>query len=136
MTFHNRRLKVITLDLDGTNFECQVKTWNIANNTNDGDKIYTYCPDGESREETEPDYALELTAFADWRSDGFSDFLWTNDGEDVTFQLDHHPDIALEHVRWAGTLRIKAPSVGGDARTTEETDVTLQIIGLPAYTRP
>ena len=102
-------------------FECQVNKWNIANNTEDGEKFYVFCPDGEFREEAEPDYALELTFFADWRSDGVSDFLTANDQQTVAFQLDHHPDIVGEHVRWAGSVKLKAPNVGGDARTTEMT---------------
>lgn len=136
MTAHNRRLKVITLDLDGQNFECQVQTWTLANNSADGEKMFTYCPDGEFVEETDPDYALELTFYSDWRSSGISTFLWENDGDDVTFQLDHHPDIVDEHVRWNGTVRIKAPTVGGEVRTTETTEVTLQCVGKPVFTRP
>lgn len=135
MTIHNRKLKLIEFDLGGTNFECQIKTWNLPNNTDDGDKIYTFCPDGEDREETDPDYALELTFFSDWRSGGISDFLVENDGETAAFQLDHHPDIVGEHVRWTGSVKLKAPSVGGDARTTETQEVTLQCIGKPVYAR-
>lgn len=136
MTANHRRLKVITLDLDGDNYECQVKTWNVANNTGDGEQMYTFCPTGVFRESADDDYALELTFFADWTTTGISDFLTANDGEDVTFQLDHHPDIVGEHVRWAGTVRVKAPSVGGDYGVTEESQVTLQCIGKPVYSRP
>lgn len=136
MTQHQRRLKIITLDIGGTNYECQVRTWNMTNNTADGDKLYTFCPEGESREETDPDWALDLTFLSDWTAAGISTYLVEHDGEDVTFQLDHHPDITGEHVRWEGTLRVKAPSVGGDARTTETTQVTLQVQGLPDFSRP
>ena len=143
MPAHNRKLKFITFTLDGTDYQCQVQTWNIANNTDDGEKFYSFCTDGttfdeadtEFREEADDDYALEVTFFADWRSAGISDFLWANDQTNVTFQLDHHPDIAAEHVRWNGTVKIKAPSVGGDVRTTEMTEVTLPIIGKPTFTR-
>lgn len=133
---HHKRLKLIELGLDGEQFECQVKTWKVNNNTPDGDKIYSSCPDGEDREEVDPDYALELVFFADWRADGISDYLTVHDGENVPFQLDHHPDISGEHVRWVGAVRIKAPSVGGDARATELTEITLQIVGKPTYSRP
>lgn len=133
---HNRRLKVIEFAIGGTQYECQVKTWNMANNTEDGEKLYTQCPEGETREEADPDYALELEFFADWRSDGISDFLTLHDGEIVAFQLDHHPDIAAEHVRWAGEVKLRAPNAGGEARTTEMTEVTLPVIGKPVYSRP
>jgi hypothetical protein len=135
MTVHQRRLKLIEFAIGATQFECQVASWKLNNNSADGDKQYTFCPDGEFREETDPDYSLDLTFFADWRSGGISDFLTQNDGEDATFSLDHHPDVAAEHVTWTGTLRVKAPSVGGDARKTEQTQVTLMIIGQPVFTR-
>lgn len=139
MSVHNRKVKLIEFSLgadpDEIAFECQVQAWSIANNTDDGERYFTQCPDGEFREEADPDYALELTLFADWRSDGISDFLWAHDGETVGFSLDHHPDIAAEHVRWTGEVKIKAPNVGGEARTTEMTEVTLPIVGKPTYTR-
>ena len=135
MSLHNRQLKVIEFSIDGTQFECQVKTWSVSNNTDPGEKLYTQCPDGEAREEAEPDYALELTFFSDWQLDGISDFLWAHDEETVDFQLDNHPDIPAEHVRWTGQVKIMAPSAGGDARTTEMTEVTLPIIGKPTYAR-
>lgn len=135
MTVHNRKVKIITFSLDGIQYECQVQTWNIANNTEDGERYYAQCPDGEFREDAEPDYALELTFFADYRSDGISDYLWANDLALVDFVLDHHPDIPAEHVRWTGQVKIKAPNTGGEARTTEMTEVTLQITGKPTYER-
>lgn len=135
MAAHNRRLKTITFTLDGSSFECQLSSWTLANNTEDGEKMFTFCPDGEFREEADADYALELKFYSDWRSAGISDFLVTNDQENAAFVLDHHPDIVGEHVRWTGTVKVKAPSVGGDVRTTEVTEVTLQCIGKPAYTR-
>lgn len=136
MSLHNRKLKQITFDLGGTDFECQVSNWQLVNNTEDGQKIYSFCPDGEAIEETDDDWSLTLTVWSDWRSGGISDYLMANDGDDVTFQLDHHPDIALEHVRWTGTVRLKAPNVGGEVKTTETQEVTLQCVGKPVYTRP
>jgi hypothetical protein len=136
MAAHNRKLKVVEFSIDGEQFECQLTDWKIVNNTEDGERMYTFCPDGEFREETDPDYALELKFFSDWRSDGVSDWLTLHDQETVGFVLDHHYDIPAEHVRWAGDVKIKAPSVGGEARTTELTETTLQCVGKPAYTRP
>lgn len=136
MVAHNRRLKVITFTLEGVSFECQLASWTLTNNSADGEKMYTFCPDGEFREETDDDWALDLRFFSDWRSGGISDYLQTNDKETVAFVINHHPDIVGEHVRWTGNVVIRAPSVGGDARTTEQTQVTLQVIGTPVYTRP
>lgn len=136
MTLHNRKLKVITFDLGGTEFQCQLSTWQMVNNTPNGEKLYTYCPDGEAEEETDADWQLELTFFSDWRSGGISDYLTLNDGQVVAFQLDHHEQIIGEHVRWNGQVTLKAPNVGGDVRTTETTQTTLRCLGKPVYSRP
>jgi hypothetical protein len=140
VTIHKRKIKLIEFSL-GTSpsdiaFECQVSSFKLNNNTDDGDKLYTLCPEGEDQEEVDPDYSLDITAFADWRSDGFSDYLWEHDGETVDFTLDINPDIPAEHVRWTGELVIKAPSVGGDARDNDVTETTFTIIGKPLKSRP
>lgn len=135
MAAHNRRLKTITFTLGGTAFECQVSTWNLTNNSDDGEQMFTFCPDGEFREETDDSYSLELTFFSDWRSAGISSYLWENDRADVAFVLNHHPGVVGEHVRWSGTCRIKAPNVGGDVRTTETTEATMQVVGKPTFAR-
>lgn len=134
-TAHSRRLKVVQFILSNVDFECQLESWTVTNNTPDGAKTFTYCPSSEFRMETDDDYSLALKFFSDWRSGGISDFLVVNNKALALFQIDHHPDIVGEHVRWSGTCILKAPNVGGDARTTEETSVTLQIIGLPTYAR-
>lgn len=136
MTAQNRKLKQITFDLGGNAFAVQCLNWQVVNNSADGDLRYVYAPNEEFREETDPDWALEMTFFSDWRSGGVSDYLTRNDGVTVAFQLDHHPAIPAEHVRWNGQVIIKAPTVGGEVRTTEETPVTLQCVGKPVYSRP
>lgn len=138
MTIHNRKLKRITFTLGGNSYACQVQSWQMLNNTEDGEKFYSFCDgdeDGEFREDAEPDYAIELVLWADWQLNGVSDYLTTNDQQTVAFVLDHHPDVAGEHVRWSGSCKLKAPSVGGEARTTEKTEITLPCIGKPTYTR-
>ncbi len=136
MTAHNRKLKQITFDIGGEEFSAQCTTWQIVNNGDIGDKQYTYAPDGDFNEEVDPDFSLTASFFSDWRSDGISDFVWAHDGETVTFQIDHHPDIVGEHVRFNGSVTIKAPSVGGDVRTTEVTEIEFPILGAPVYSRP
>lgn len=150
MSIHTRRLKYIVLTLgdspDEQTFECQVSNWAINNNTDDGDKLFSFCYDpvnpnaGETREEVEPDYSLHLDLFADWRrsvaGQGFSTWQWQHDGQIMAFRLDNHPDIAGEHVAWTGTLKVKAGSAGGDARTTEMQAVDWPIIGIPDFLDP
>lgn len=134
-TAFNRKLKVITFALIGVNFECQLTSWKMINNTPDGERFYTYCPNGEFFEEAEPDYALELKFLSDWRPGGISDFLVANDQALAGFVLDNHPDIVGEHVRWSGDCKLKAPDAGGDVRITETQEVTLPVIGKPLYAR-
>ncbi|WP_435582918.1 hypothetical protein [Amycolatopsis thermoflava] len=130
---HQRRLKIINFSIDGQPFECQIQTWNLDPGVQDGDRQYTFCSDPNQKnsfvEETDDEPTLELTFFSDWRSNGLSDYLWAHANQEADFVLDHHPDIPGEHVRWTGTVLLKPPPVGGDARATETSEVTLQIIG-------
>lgn len=133
---HYRRLKLVTFTLNGVDFSCQLNNWNIINNTVDGEKTFTYCGNpSEFRTETDDNWALQLKFFSDWRIGGISDFLIQHTREIAAFQLDHYPDIVGEHVRWTGNCVLKAPTVGGDIRTLEETSVTLLILGVPQYAR-
>jgi hypothetical protein len=135
MTAHNRKLKIITFTLNSVPFQCQLQSWKLNNNSPDGDRFYTYCADGEFIEDAEPDYSFDLKFLADWTLGGVSDYLWSNNLQVVGFVLDHLPDIVGEHVRWSGNAKIKAPTVGGDVRTTELTEAVLKCIGIPAYAR-
>lgn len=134
MPLHAKRLKLIEFSLDGNQFECQVQSWVLDLGEEDGDRLYSFCPDGETVEETDPDPTLELKFYADWRSAGVSRWLWQNRGTTVDFVLDHHPDVAAEHITWTGQVYIKAPPAGGEARETEMSEVTLQVIGIPVMT--
>ncbi|MCF7548902.1 hypothetical protein [Pseudonocardia sp. WMMC193] len=135
MAIHSRKIKNLELDIDGNSVECQVTNFQITNNAGDPEKIYTMCPSGVDEEEQDPDWSLQITFFADWRDGGFSDFLFQNQGEVADFTADWHPDIPEEHVRFTGQVRLRVPSVGGEVRTTETQELTLTILGVPAYTR-
>jgi len=132
---YSRKLKEIIFELDGETFQCQIKSWKLNNNTPDGERLYAFCPDGEKFEDAEPEWTLDLTFFSDWRSDGVSEFLTLHDQETVDFTLTHNSDDVEAEVQWTGRIKIKAPSVGGDIRTTEMTEVTLPCIGKPEFSR-
>ena len=134
MSAHNRKLKTAVLELGGTDFAEQLNSYKLVNNTDEGDKQYTFAADGEFREETDDDYALELKFFADWRSGGISRFLTENDKLTVDFTLVHMPAITAERGEWSGQVVVKAPDVGGDVRDTDQTEVTLSVVGKPEYT--
>lgn len=144
MTVHHRKLKQIVFTIgdesasppiDEEQFECQIKSWMMNNNTEDGERFFTFCPDGEAREDPDQDWSLDLTFSSDWRENGISDFLQTHDQKWVDFVLDHHPHLEDEHVRWSGRCKIKAPNIGGEARATEEQTITLPVEGKPLYER-
>lgn len=137
MGAHNRKLQELTLDIGGTEFQLQCRKAEVQNNTDDGETFFTFGGDsGTFVEAADDSYALDLEFYADWRSNGISDYLWLNDGNTVTFLVQHNPDVPAETVSWSGELLIKAPNALGDVRTTEVTATTLQIVGKPDYSRP
>lgn len=143
MTVQHRKIKTITFTLDadaegvGTpvNFECQIRTWTLTPPQEDGETFFTQCPAGEFVEDAEPVWTLELGFFSDWQTDGISDFLMKHRGVEAPFVLAHHPDDAASHVTWTGVVKLKAPPIGGEARSTEQQTVTMRCVGEPAYAR-
>lgn len=134
-TKHNK-LRIAILEIGGIAFQEQCRIINLVNNTDDPEIFHTFGGDGSSfAEAADPSWALELTAYADWRSNGISDWLTAHDGETVNFRAQMHPDIVGETTERTGQVLIKAPSVGGEIRTTEETVTTLAVIGEPTYAR-
>jgi hypothetical protein len=132
MTVHQNRLKVINFTIGATAYDCQIQSWNVDPGVQDGDRQYTYCSSGVNSfiEETDSEPTLQLKFYSDWRSPtGLSSFLWQNPNVVATFQLDHHPDIASEHVVWSGSVLLQPPPAGGDARDTEISEITLMVIG-------
>lgn len=139
MVAHNRRLDFITLSIEAVQFECQITEWNLNPPANVvGDLVYTFCPDGEFREETDPeDWTLSLTWATDWRTGGLNRVLWANQGEILDFVLVNHPGVAGEIATWTGQVYGKAPAAGGAARTTEMSEIELTGVGdlpVPVYT--
>jgi hypothetical protein len=133
VTVHQRRLKIIQFTIGGTDYSCQVKSWTLDPVIKTGNRVYTFCSAGEGQntfiEETDGQPTLMLKFLSDWTSAGISTYLTANSMTVAAFQLDHHPDIVGEHVRWTGSVQLQAPPNGGDARVTEEQQVTLPILG-------
>lgn len=130
---HHRKLRRIMLQLDGTDYSEQLQTGRVVNNTGDPERFFTFGPVGEFLEPAEPEWALELTLYSDWRSSGISAYLTENDNQIVPFTFELHPGVTGEHVRYTGNVLIKAPSAGGEARAQDMTEVTLQIEGKPTF---
>lgn len=138
MAIKTRKNSAITFALGETNqFEAQIQSWELSNDTDDPEKIYSYGSTtyNEDFEEVDPAWSLNLTFYSDWTVNGISDYFMEHDGETVTFELVNHPEIAAEAVKWTGQLRIKAPNIGGEVRETETQEATMPIIGVPVYAR-
>lgn len=138
---HQRRLKIMTLIIDGSAYDGQVNSFTLDPNAKAGNQQYTYSSAGEGQnsfyEETDDQWSLKLKFFSDWRDGEISDILSdpANNKKVVDFQIDHHPDIVGEHIRWTGQMMILMPAIGGDTRTTESQDVTFPVIGEPVKER-
>lgn len=138
----SRKLKVITFTLGGNSYEHQLKDWKLTNNTKSGNTTFVFggntddpTKSGAIVEDTDPDWSFDGTFLADWASSGISDFLTVHDNETAAFQIDHHINEVGEHVRWVGSVKLAAPTVGGAANATEETQVSLKVVGAPVYSR-
>lgn len=136
MTVKHQKLKKILFDLDGNEFQVQLKNWKLNNDTDDPEILHTFGGEEESfAEDADPSWSLDLELYADWTVNGVSDFLTSHDGETLPFEITHHVGlVGWEHQR-SGSVLIKAPSVGGEVRDTEVTEITLAVIGKPSYTR-
>lgn len=135
----HKRLKTLTFELNGVFYETQVRSWRVVNNTEDGERVFTFAStvdgDNEFFEDADPAYALELTFLADWTVGGISDVLMTLDGQVVDFTATNHPDDpAWAHSR-TGKCKVKAPTEGGEVRGREEQTVTFPCQGKPDYIR-
>ncbi|GAB3372559.1 hypothetical protein [Amycolatopsis echigonensis] len=135
MSLTVRRLKLLKLKIGTVQVECQLASWKLDPGVQDGDFIYTYCPDGAAIGETDDQPTLQITTYSKWVADGFEDFLWKNRGTEAEFGIEHHYDIETEHVHWTGKLKVQPAPVGGDRGDNEQTEITFQLIGEPQYGR-
>lgn len=138
---HQRRLKTITLTLDGVEVSGQIKTWKFDPGFTLGDQQFTFATAGEGHnsffEETDPKPTLQLGFYDDWRSGGISDLLWSTAPNTVAdFTLQHHPDVTAEHITITGSLVVLPHPIGGDVRTTEVGDQTFGVLAGYTYDHP
>lgn len=115
-------------------FSCQMMAMAPSNNTDDGDRYYTFCADGsgEGREEPDDDWTVTLRGKMDWTPGGISRYLAANDGDLVELTINFDNGVDDWDREWVGTVRIKDPGDGGDARAPQEFEVTLPYVGKPA----
>lgn len=135
MPVHGRQLTDLNFELGGTEYRCQVRSAIVTNNSDEPEVLATFCPDGDYVAAAVGSFSLDMVFISDWSAGGISDFLWQNDGLTADFQLDLYSDTAGQHVRWTGTVNIKAPNVGGEAKATDLTEVSLLCVNKPVYSR-
>lgn len=136
MTAHNRKLKNVVFELDGVDYAGQLTSCTMSNGTDDPDITYTLKEGEEFADDADPSWTFDLSFVADWTVNGISDYLTDHGGEQVSFRYELHTDLPTDHVAWDGQIKLKAPDVGGDARATEKTDITLAVVGEPVKSRP
>jgi hypothetical protein len=131
-----RRITTISLTVDGTDFSTQINNFVFDPGVTPGDQQFTLSSAGEGHnaffEDTDPKATLAIKAYEDWRSDGLSDFIYSNINAVVDFVLEQNPDIPDEHTLISGSLKIIPHATGGDARAYAQIDATFQV--LPGYT--
>lgn len=117
---------------------CDVHTVEVQTAAGDEVKYQTLCPDGAFSEIGRSSYALHITAAQNWGPDGLARVLWEHEGETAEFRYQAHgadvagPDAPSDAVPgMMGTVRLVAPTYGGEADTYAELDVT-----MPCTTRP
>jgi len=137
MSIHAPTLKYVSLDIGGNEFRAQITDWKLTDETDEGDSIFTYGPDGqnEDQEEGTDAWNLELKFFADYRTPtGLNHYLWTNAGQTAEYTIHHNLGTAGSDPVFSGEVKLKRPNVGGEVRTKELTELTLKVVGVPDYT--
>lgn len=125
--YHKRRLQAV-FTLGGNSFECQISDYTVDPGVQDGERIYTLCPDGVSIEDTDNEPTLRVMFYEDFRSGGISDYLYLNSGARQAAELRINPDRADEYVGFSGTVIVRPYPVGGVARETQTGEVTFQVV--------
>jgi hypothetical protein len=117
---------------------CDVHTVEVVTTPGDEVNYQTLCPDGSFSEVGRSSYALHIVAAQDWGPTGLARVLWEQEGEQAEFRYQAHgADVATTDAPsdtvpgMMGTIRLIAPTYGGEADTFAEIDVT-----LPCATKP
>jgi hypothetical protein len=116
-------------------FNCDAHTAEIVAEPGDDVSYQTLCPDGSFSEIGRSSYALHIVAAQDWSADGLARFLWENEGALAEFQYQPHGAAIApsdDAPGMAGTVRLVAPNMGGEAEAYAELDVTMPCTAKPA----
>jgi hypothetical protein len=116
-------------------FNCDAHLAEIVTTAGDTVSYQTLCATGSFSSVGASTYALHIVAAQDWTATGLAKFLWDNDGALADFQYQAHGQGAIPPTPaqpgMAGTVRLIAPSYGGEAGQYAELDVTLPCSSKP-----
>lgn len=135
-TFKRFGPATVTMTGAATDWAGQLMAITPTNNTPDGDTFYTFGAGsaGVGRETVEPDWSVVLSGKADWSATGISRYMHDNDGATVTLTITFDTGVTGWTRRWVGDVVMKEPTDGGEARTGEAFETTLQYYGKPVLT--
>ena len=128
-------LKLLPSGPSRVQYNCDVHLAEVIAEPGDEVTYQTLCPTGTYSSVGKTTFALHLVAAQDWSTTGLARFLFENDGALAEFQYQPHgstvipPTAALPGM--AGTVRLIAPTMGGEADTYAELDVTLPCSSKP-----
>jgi hypothetical protein len=128
-------VKLMTLEIDGTAYECAVTGAQLVP-TQQTQEWQTACPDGKGSDVGPTSWSLNVDAVQDWTSEtSFSAMLLAHAGELVDFSFEPQADAG---VSMTGQCRLVAPPVGGNVGSVAAFSVQLPVVGepVPAYPAP
>lgn len=116
-------------------FNCDVHLAEVLSEPGDTVEYQTLCPSGSFSSVGKTTYALHLVAAQDWSTTGLARFLWDNDGAMAEFQYQPHGAAVIPPTPaqpgMSGNVRLIAPTMGGEADTYAELEVTLPCSAKP-----
>lgn len=125
----------LTLGEGAAEYNCQVASAMVEVSPGDEVTYVTLCSDGSFSEVGRSTYALALRLGQDWAdAQGLARFLWDNEGAVLPFRLQAHgsaTDSSTTAPAMTGTVRIVAPSYGGEVDAYAEAEVSLPCTAKP-----
>ena len=115
-------------------FNCDAHLAEVIAEAGDTVEYQTLCPDGSFSSAGKSTYSLHIVAAQDWSANGLARFLWENDGARAEFQYQPHGAAVVasdDTPGMAGEITLVAPTMGGEADTYAELDVTMPCTGKP-----
>jgi len=116
-------------------YSCQVKRFALVPEPGEETTVSTLCASGSWTEIGTATWTLEIDGVQGWgASDGLARFLFDNEGQQLTFQVDQYGDAhtpTAEEPGFTGTCRAVPVAYGGEKDTFAEFEAVLPVSGKP-----